>query len=311
MSDQQTAVAQQGTFALKNLAGRWSRDADPMQSEQFELHAEIEQRHWWFVARRQILRAVIGAVLPPSHQTTIVDVGCGTGANIAALADDYTCIGTDTSPEAIRLAAGRFGRVRFICGEAGKMPEVLASADLVLLTDVLEHVPDDYQLLSELLAPMSPGAYLLATVPADRSLWSEHDRAFGHYRRYERDQFQKLWHDLPVTPLVVSHFNTRLYPIVKTVRWWSQARGKAAGRAGTDFLLPSPPVNRALRRTFAGEGRKLARLARGGRANPYRFGVSLMALLRREDGAIRPRGKPADASADVFDPRTATLAATV
>ncbi len=274
-----------------------------MQSEQFELHADIEQRHWWFVARREILRAVIQTVLPPSHQTTIVDVGCGTGANLAALADDYECIGIDTSPDAVRLAAERFGQVRFVCGDAYRMPSILAGAGLVLLTDVLEHVPDDFRMLSELLSAMSPGAYLLATVPADLSLWSEHDRAFGHYRRYEPDPFERLWQGLAVTPVFMSHFNTRLYPIVKTVRQWNRLRGKAAGRAGTDFVLPGPLNNRILTRVFAGERRRLARLAGGKHGVPYRFGVSLMALLRRQQGTIRPRRKPGNVSADVFDPR--------
>ena len=278
-----------------------------MQSEQFQLHADIEQRHWWFVARRQILRAVIHRVLPPSRETTIVDVGCGTGANLAALAEEYPCIGIDTSAEAVRLASERFEQVRFLCGEAAGMPSILGDADLVLLTDVLEHVPDDFRMLSELLEAMAPGAYLLATVPADPSLWSEHDRAFGHYRRYELDRFERLWRDLAATPLFVSHFNTRLYPIVKSVRRWNHLRGRAAGRAGTDFTLPWPVANRLLARTFAGEKRRLARLAGGQPTTPYRRGVSLMALLRREPGTIRPRGKPDEVSADLFDPAANTV----
>jgi trans-aconitate methyltransferase len=280
-----------------------------MQTEQFELHAEIEERHWWFVARRQILRAVIQAVVPPARESTIVDVGCGTGANLAALAGEYRCVGIDTSSEAVRLASGRFPQVRFECGQAEQMPAIIGAAQLVLMTDVLEHVQDDFRLLSGLLALSSPGTYFLLTVPADASLWSEHDRAFGHYRRYEQARFEALWQGLAVAPVFVSHYNARLYPLVKAVRRWNQWRGTAAGRAGTDFVLPGAATNALLTRIFAGERRTLAALARGCASRPYRRGVSLMALLRRAEGFLQPRPRPALVATDWFDPLAQPLCA--
>jgi SAM-dependent methyltransferase len=273
-----------------------------MQSEQFQLHAEIEQSHWWFVARRRILKAVINAVLPPSAATTIVDVGCGTGANLAGLADQYQCIGLDTSREAVRLAAERFPQVRFVHAEAHDAAAIIGTAQLVLLTDVLEHVADDFRMLSELLSMAAGGTYFLLTVPAEAALWSEHDRAFGHYRRYERDRFEQLWRGLDVTELFVSHFNARLYPVVKAVRRWNRWRGKAAGAAGTDFSLPNRLANSFLTRCFADERRRLVALAKGEHRRPYRKGVSLMALLRRGHGPIEPRFRPGAVSVDLVAP---------
>jgi trans-aconitate methyltransferase len=147
-----------------------------MQPEQFELHAEIEQRHWWFVGRRRIMRRLIAEVLPPSPETTIIDVGCGTGANIAQLAEHYRCIGIDTSAEAIGRAAPRFPNVQFLQGRAPEgLGPLIHQARLVTLMDVLEHVSDDFAMLSELLAAVQPGTFFLLTVPADEALWSEHD----------------------------------------------------------------------------------------------------------------------------------------
>jgi Methyltransferase domain len=182
--------------------------------------------------------------------------------------------------------------------------EILKDARLVLMTDVLEHVPDDYALLSELLAAVQPGTYFLLTVPADPALWSPHDESFGHYRRYRLTDFQSLWAGLPVDTHMVSYFNARLRPVIKSVRWWNRLRKQSAGAAGTDFSLPPRPMNRLLSAVFAGEAERLVDLAAGRRLLGYRHGVSLVALIQRRVTSVSPRSKPADAIPDLFDPVT-------
>lgn len=261
-----------------------------MQTEQFQLHAEIEQRHWWFVARRRIMRQIVREVLPPSPETVVLDVGCGTGANIAALAADYRGVGIDASAEAIELAKRRFSRGEFVCGRApddvsGLMPDVR----MVLLMDVLEHVSDDAGLLGSLVKQTVPGTYFLLTVPANPRLWSQHDVAFGHYRRYEPQALSRVWDELPLSLCFTSYFNTRLYPLVKLVRTINRWRGETAGEASTDFHVPVPPVNSMLERIFAGEASRLTRALHAG-GGGYRTGVSLMALLKRDLSTLRVPG---------------------
>jgi SAM-dependent methyltransferase len=273
-----------------------------MQSAQFQMNSEIELRHWWFVARRRILATLIGRVLPPSPQSMVVDIGCGTGGNIAALAGRYACVGIDPSHEAIALARARFPQVRFIEGMApDDLGDASRQARLLLATDVLEHVPDDFWFFSRLAAATAPGAYVLLTVPAGPSLWSPHDESHGHWRRYDRPRFQRLWEGLPATPLLVSYFNRRLYPLVRLVRMVSRRRGKAGGQAGTDFKIPAAPLNHLLTSIFAGESRRLTRLL-DGRGRGYAAGVSLVALLRREEGPMTPRRRPADVPEDEHRP---------
>ena len=219
------------------------------------------------------------------------------------LANDYHSVGIDTSAEAIRMAAERFPQVDFRAGFApDDLGDCIGQAELVMLNDVLEHVPDDFCLLSSILAAMKPGAYCLITVPADLRLWSPHDESFGHYRRYDLPRLQRVWADLPVETVMTSYFNTRLYPVIRLLRAWNRRRGQAGGRAGTDFEIPSRPVNALLTRLFAGERHRLLNLLSGSSTHGYRAGVSLVAVLQRREGPVEIQGKPADVAADYFDP---------
>lgn len=275
-----------------------------MQTDQFQLHAEIESRHWWFCGRRRIVRRLLAEIAAPHTGRRIVDVGCGTGANIAGLADAYTCHGIDPSSEGIRLARERFPAVQFTCGLAPDAfgPEERA-ADVMLAMDVMEHVPDDFLFASGLLGTLKPGGYLLVTVPADETLWSPHDVNFGHYRRYTRARLERVWAGLPVTPLLVSHSMARLLPAVRVVRAVNRWRGRAAGAAGTDFAMLPAWINRRLENTFAGEADRLVAAMREPR-HAYPRGVSLIAILRRETGVIAVRQRPADVAADLHEPLT-------
>ena len=254
-----------------------------MKSSHFELHADMELEHWWFRARRKIMKELIHKVIAPSREATIVDVGCGTGGNIASLSSEYYCVGIDPSYDGISLAKRRFTNVHFIHGNAPvDLGEIAINADLCLLMDVLEHVRDDFKCFSELVLSLRPGAYVLLTVPADNSLWSEHDVSYGHYRRYDHKSLEILWLGLPVTNLLLSYFNSRLYPIIRLIRRWNQFRGKTIGISGTDLRVPYRPINKILENIFSAESKVLVDLLEGRCARGYSYGVSLIALLRRE-----------------------------
>ncbi|HEY2827197.1 MAG TPA: class I SAM-dependent methyltransferase [Pirellulales bacterium] len=269
-----------------------------MQSEQFQLHAQIEERHWWFIGRRKILRELIHKVAPADavapetnganrtdKRSIVVDIGCGTGANLAALADEYRCVGIDTSAEAIALARQRFPGVTFICGFAPQdVAHWLRQASVVVISDVLEHVKDDRDLLGGIIKACPAGAQIVITVPADMRLWSPHDEAFGHYRRYDREGLAAIWRGLPVRVRLLSHFNSRLYPIVRVVRTVNRWRGRTVGAANTDFNLPAGPINSVLETCMAGEQRRLVG-AIDTNSRGYRRGVSLVAILEREAAA--------------------------
>ena len=247
-----------------------------MQLEQFEAHARLEERHWWFTARRAILLRILQAIAPPG--SPVADVGCGTGGNAAAISRaGYKVLGLDPSPEAIALAEERFPDVVFRCtDQPAEARTHLSDRGTLLMTDVLEHVEGDGALLRDAVAATPSGGHLLLTVPADPSLWSGHDVAFGHKRRYVVESFRALWHGEPVQERLCSHYNARLWPLIAAVR-----RMGTRGNGGGDLDVPVGPLNAVFRAVFQSEAGALVAALDGGAA-PFARGVSLVAVLRKQ-----------------------------
>lgn len=261
-----------------------------MNADQLEIFSEIEERHWWFVARRKIIVQMIKEILPADSGATVLDIGCGTGGNLRALKDAYRCWGVDASWRAIELAKKQHAGIEFIhLADESQLEHLASKADLILMTDVLEHVAEDATFFSRIVAAARPQTYLLLTVPADMSLWSKHDETVLHYRRYDEDRFRSIWRQLPIKTKLISHFNSRLYFAIKLARWTARLRGCSLGPGGMDFVLPGPMMNRLLLKIFAGEARRLMQQLRGVKRG-FSRGVSLIALLQRQltfDAAVQ------------------------
>lgn len=245
-----------------------------MHAQEFALHAALEDHHWWFKGRRAIIISVLRRHLGAGR--CIAEVGCGTGGNLRALADIYPrVIGVDIHPEAVRFSKAR------VDGEiyGGDFRDALAdkwdAIDAVILADVLEHVEEDRQFLRGLLEPLKPGALLLITVPAHPFLWSPHDVALGHKRRYTGRRLKALL-DLPglAHTLFLSPFNTALFPLIATYRLLGGLRPRE-GRGQSDLKEHGGIVNGVLYRLFAMESLLL------GRAISLPFGCSYIAVVRK------------------------------
>jgi SAM-dependent methyltransferase len=263
-----------------------------LKSDQFQVHIDFEDRHWWFVGRRKILLDVASAVLPPSKERLVIDVGCGTGANAAAFAGRYRCVGIDISDDAIRAAKSRFPQVEFISGTAPEsLGDLAGQADLFVVSDVIEHIKDELGFVSDLVAAMKAGAFLLITVPADPALWTQHDEWFGHFRRYVPETLREVWSGLPLSEVGLAPFNSRLYGAIKAIRFMNRRLGRTSGAAGSDFAMPVRPLNNLLTFVMAGESRRLVEGLTSRQFHEIGKGVSLMAVLRREDGIVTRKSR--------------------
>lgn len=249
---------------------------------------------------------MVEKLVAPSKKAVLVEVGCGTGGNVSEFSSGYSCVGIDINQRAIDLAKELYPASRFICGEApGDVKTDLQNASIVLLLDVLEHVRDDFLLLSQLLNSVRTGCFIVLTVPAGPDLWTQHDVSFGHFRRYHKARLEQTWQGLSVSTLICSFFNSRLYYPVKMVRSFNRRFGRTSGSENTDLMQPATVMNWVLHRVFASEAGVLSNALTKSESAGFRKGVSLIAVLRREEGEIPVRRKPAGLEqCDFFDPES-------
>jgi SAM-dependent methyltransferase len=241
-----------------------------MDARIYERMAEIEDRHWWFASRRAIVDELLnGLGLPPD--ANILEPGCGTGGNFRMLSRHGRVHGVEPSEQA-RVAASSLGVAEVA---SGSLPESIPFAgmnfDLVLMTDVLEHLDDDVASLRELRRRLKPGGWLLLTVPAFAWMWSEHDESHHHRRRYQAAQLRRVVTDAGYDVRYLSYYNTLLFPMIAGARIVQRLTG--ASSEGHDLRLPSPRVNSLLQTVFSSE-----RYLLGSWSMP--FGVSLIVLAK-------------------------------
>ena len=150
---------------------------------------ELEDHYWWFVARRRLAVGLLDDARLDSP--TMLDAGCGAGALLAELAARGKAYGADVSPSAIQTTQerGLGGLVRCDIQQAAFRAEAF---DAVALCDVLEHIEDDRQAVAEAARMLKPGGVLIVTLPALDILWSAHDEALGHRRRYGAKQTREM-----------------------------------------------------------------------------------------------------------------------
>jgi SAM-dependent methyltransferase len=232
----------------------------------------VEEKHWWFSARRELLLALLHRWVPPGRR--FLDVGCGTGFLLGRARETWEVWGLDPAPEAVAFchARGITGVRQATVADlgGGTFPQV----DAVGFFDVLEHLDDDVGALRGAAANLAEGGLVLATVPAYKWLWSAHDVAHHHRRRYTRESLGSALAAAGFTPLELGYYNTRLFPLAVVTRMIDKIRGHAPPGL---LPVPSAPVNNALRAIFASERSRLA----GPRPRPFRYGLSVVAVGRK------------------------------
>jgi SAM-dependent methyltransferase len=238
----------------------------------YAVEAEAELTHWWFSGRRRLFAREINRLALPKS-SPVLEVGSSTGTNLRLLRElEFRSVeALDTSEEAIRYCRDKgLGLVRQ--GDVCAMPFPAAGFDLVLATDVIEHVNNDRQAIREIARVLRPGGHALITVPAFPSLWGLQDRVAHHKRRY---RFRELLERIELAGLLTErayHFNFLLFVpiwIARRLIDLFNVKLKSEGEVN------SPLINHILSGIFSAD------IALAPLLHPP-FGVSILVMARKD-----------------------------
>lgn len=251
--------------------------------EYHKMHA-LEKEYWWFQGRRQVILKVLehalrsqGVLEEAARQNRrpfLLDVGCGTGMLLEDLGQYGTSFGLDFSPVALEYCRQRhlenLGRA-----DVQKLPVRTASVDVITALDLIEHVKDDEAVLREIYRVLRPGGIAVMSVPAHKSLWSNHDVALHHCRRYEKGEFLRLVTSPGLEPLKYTYTVAAAYFPAALYRRTKRSFCRPSHVATDEFPLPRP-VNAMLLGIMKLEARLLV-------THNLPFGLSLLCVARKPE----------------------------
>lgn len=242
-----------------------------MEEQLYRTFYEVEDRHWWFVGRQRIVENLILRRIGLAPGSAVLDVGCGTGSILAMLSRHFEACGTDTSPLAVELCGKRGLKNVYQC-TLETFPHPEQRFDLITLLDVIEHIDDDRSVVQQARGFLKPGGSILVTVPAYQWLWSPHDDVNHHKRRYTRPHLARVLEQAGLKPVVLSYYNTLLFPAALAGRLLQKLTGSASD---TTLAIPPSPVNMLLTSFFSFERHLL-------NVSSLPFGLSLVAVARTQ-----------------------------
>jgi SAM-dependent methyltransferase len=238
-----------------------------METAELQLLTSVEDRHWWYRERRAILRRELRRLPGPGRA---LDIGAAGGGNTRVLREHgWQAMALEYSDSAAGVARSR--GIPVVRADARDLPVGSASCGLVTAFDVLEHIDEDYLAAAEITRVLRPGGTALIAVPCDMALWSAHDDAVGHLRRYSRSGLASLVQKAGLTIDAIWSWNVLLRPVVAVRRRFS---------AGSDLAEVPPLLNGVLAGVIVAE-----------RYLPVRSwpGVSLLVRARRPGSGDTPQ----------------------
>ena len=168
--------------------------SDLMKTAEYSKMAAMQGSSWWFKGRKDMLADMMGEYFGIVGGCRVLDIGCGTGSNIAALARIGKATGVDNSKTAVEYC--RKTGIEARLGSALKLPFESGIFDVAVMADVLEHIGNEKKAIAEARRVLRKDGILIITVPAYQALFSYHDRAVGHKRGYSKKSLRGCWADL-------------------------------------------------------------------------------------------------------------------
>ncbi|NSX56909.1 class I SAM-dependent methyltransferase [Sulfitobacter sp. 1151] len=229
----------------------------------------LEEEHWWFAARRDLIQAILNQTIPDQGAPRILEAGCGTGGNLKLL-ESFGSVDAFEFDAAARDIAITKSDLPIAPGSLpNDIPFSERSYDIICLFDVLEHIEDDQATLTALASRLASGGRIIITVPAFPALWSRHDERHHHFRRYTRRSLEAVAKSAALRIDQDGYYNTILLPLAVATR----AFNGLLKRDVADEAMPGPLVNKSLYKIFSTERHLIGRLR-------MPFGLSFFAILQ-------------------------------
>ena len=243
-----------------------------MQQHTYSIMYEVEEKHWWFVGRRRIIAGFVEKICRDigKLRPRILDVGCGTGANLQMLSEFGVTEGVDVSTEALDFCRAR-GLSKVKQGAAESLPYEDASFDLVTGLDVVEHLDDDVAGLREMRRVLRPDGRALLFVPAFMFLWGVQDDISHHRRRYTVAELKRRLSEAGLSVERATYANISFFLPILVGRMLMRLTGF---RPASENNITIGALNRLLGNILGAESWWLRRMN-------FPFGVSIVCVARR------------------------------
>src|SRR5258708_26763330 len=249
-----------------------------MSEKLLETFFEVEEKHWWWIGRKNIIKSLLNSKGTGS-KNIILDAGCGTGSNIIFFNQFGRTYGIDISSVATKFFRTR-GIKNVVTGDVSKLPYKSNFFDLVTCMDVLEHIENEEKAINEIFRVLKPGGEILLTVPALPFVFSKHDKAQGHFRRYDIKYLRKILASAGFVEEKTTYFNTLLsFPII-LIRLMSKIKpfshlADFDARLNYD-IYKVPTINNLLISIFSLEAKILKK-------RDLPIGVSILAIYKKQE----------------------------
>ncbi len=246
-----------------------------MNLEEYRQMYDLENTHWYFRGKRTLVKKVLSRLLNSQTNYRLLDVGCGTGNILLMLQDFGEAVGVDSSSVALEFCRTRNLSHLQLTLPDQPLPFQDETFDVACAFDLLEHIEDDLAFLKEMKRVTRKKGRILLIVPAHPQLWSDHDVALHHKRRYTRKQFQQIIENAGLEIQRMSYFNSILFPAAIGYRTLKRILPKKeSSPVQSEFFIKLPKiVNTTLLKLFELEGTLLPRIN-------IPFGLSLLAVCR-------------------------------
>jgi SAM-dependent methyltransferase len=222
-----------------------------MKEHTYPIMFRVEQSHWWYTGRRKILAEFVEEICRQvtDRRPRILDVGCGTGANLLMLSKYGEAEGVDISEDALSFCRERgLDKVRLGAGE--QLPYEDATFDLVTALDVVEHMDDDLAGLREMRRVLRPGGRALLFVPTFMFLWGLQDDVSNHRRRYRLPELRRVLEQAGFEIERTTYANITFFLPILLVRKLMRLTGV---KAESENSINVPALNGVLGRVLGAE----------------------------------------------------------